>query len=311
MPSKAAQSVSFTPKKRQCPFGHEQTPQKQLKLLNGITGHGSGTNQAVRPPTERQKKSNNNDHYLAMDCEMVGCGPRGSISALARCSIISHSGQIVYDEYIKPQQPITDYRTPYSGIRPQHMAQAIPFTQAQEEVRKILQNKIVIGHAVYNDFKALGFSHPREMTRDTSRYPALNLHGGFPARSPVSLKRLSRSLLGRTIQQRGHSSVEDARATMDLYKLVQHRWEEELKRRQPSDMSDSSSSSPRKNTQSQKTTTSTTPSQNRMSMSPKCGKDNSNSKALCSKRLVKTRSIQNFLSDQYWSGEFLDVNKGL
>ncbi|CAH1251286.1 ISG20L2 [Branchiostoma lanceolatum] len=309
MPSKAAQSVSVTPKKRQCPFGEEQTPKKQL--LNGKSGSTCSADQSVRPPTEPQKNCNNNDRYLAMDCEMVGCGPRGSISALARCSIVSHSGQTVYDKYVKPQHPITDYRTPYSGIRPQHMLHAIPFTQAQEEVRKILQNKVVIGHAIYNDFKALGFSHPREMTRDTSRYPALNLHGGFPARSPVSLKRLSRSLLGRTIQQRGHSSVEDARATMDLYKLVQHRWEEELKRRQPSEMSDSSSSSPRKNTQ--KTTTSTTPSPNRMSMSPESRKDSSNddSKAQCSKRIVKTRSIQNFLSDQYWSGEFLNVNQGL
>ncbi|XP_035669521.1 interferon-stimulated 20 kDa exonuclease-like 2 [Branchiostoma floridae] len=225
MPSKAVHE-SLTPKKRQCTFGDEQPPKKQLKLL-----HGKIANQAVRHPTALQTNCSNNKHVLAMDCEMVGCGPRGSIGALARCSIVNHSGRIVYDKYIKPQQPITDYRTPWSGIRPAHMVQAIPFTQAQEKVRTVLQNKIVVGHAVYNDFKALGFGHPREMTRDTSRYPALNLLGGFPARSPVSLKRLSRSLLGRTIQQRGHSSVEDARATMDLYKLVQHKWEEELNRK--------------------------------------------------------------------------------
>ncbi|XP_078666748.1 interferon-stimulated gene 20 kDa protein-like [Branchiostoma floridae x Branchiostoma belcheri] len=317
MPSQATsiQPVSSTPKKRQCPFSDEQTSSKQLKL-NGKTetrwpNFTTTSTRAVKPPTDSERNCSSNERYLAMDCEMVGCGPRGSVSALARCSIVSHSGQTVYDKYVKPQQRITDYRTPYSGIRPRHMLQAVPFAQAQEEVRKILHNKVVIGHAVYNDFKALEFGHPRELTRDTSRYPALNLLGGFPATSPVSLKRLSRSLLGRTIQQTGHSSVEDARATMDLYKLVQHRWEEELRRKQHSHQTSKLSgfsSSSRNNCQ--KTTNSSTPSQNSALVSPGSKKNGWNSKASCSKRMVKTRSVQNFLSDEYWSGEFLSVNQG-
>ncbi len=56
-----------------------------------------------------------------MDCEMVGVGPDGIESALARVSIVNYSGGVVLDEYVRPQEPITNYRTWVSGIRPEDM----------------------------------------------------------------------------------------------------------------------------------------------------------------------------------------------
>jgi RNA exonuclease 4 len=44
---------------------------------------------------------------LALDCEMVGVGPQGERSALARCSIVNIRGEIVYDKYIKPLEKVT------------------------------------------------------------------------------------------------------------------------------------------------------------------------------------------------------------
>lgn len=72
--------------------------------------------------------------YLALDCEMVGTGPKGSRSELARCSIVSYEGDVVYDKYIKPINPVTDYRTRWSGIRRQDLLHATPFYHAQKEV---------------------------------------------------------------------------------------------------------------------------------------------------------------------------------
>lgn len=72
---------------------------------------------------------------VALDCEMVGTGPGGSCSELARCSILDYHCNVVYDKYVRPCQPVTDYRTRWSGIQRHHLHNATPFAQAREEVR--------------------------------------------------------------------------------------------------------------------------------------------------------------------------------
>ncbi|OXB51474.1 hypothetical protein ASZ78_000630 [Callipepla squamata] len=167
---------------------------------------------------------------VAIDCEMVGTGPGGRVSGLARCSIVSYEGDVLYDRYVRPTEPIVDYRTRWSGIRKQHMANAVPFCKAQREILKILSGKVVIGHAIHNDFKALKYFHPKALTRDTSKIPLLNRKGGFPEDVCISLKRLAKEVLHKDIQagKSGHSSVEDARTTMELYKVVEAEWEQHL-----------------------------------------------------------------------------------
>lgn len=54
---------------------------------------------------------------------MVGVGPQGDESMLARVSLVNQFGKCVYDKYVKPTQPVTDYRTAVSGIRPENLAQ--------------------------------------------------------------------------------------------------------------------------------------------------------------------------------------------
>lgn len=72
---------------------------------------------------------------VAIDCEMVGTGPKGHVSSLARCSIVSYHGDVLYDEYVLPPCHIVDYRTRWSGIRKQHMVNATPFKVARGQVR--------------------------------------------------------------------------------------------------------------------------------------------------------------------------------
>ncbi|TWW79797.1 interferon-stimulated 20 kDa exonuclease-like 2 [Takifugu flavidus] len=169
-------------------------------------------------------------NYLAIDCEMVGTGPKGSVSQLGRCSLVSYDGDVVYDKFIKPPVPVTDYRTRWSGIRPRDLANATPFPVARKEILKLLMGKVVIGHAIHNDFKVLSYSHPAALTRDTMRIPLLNAKAGLAVTECASLKRLTKAIFKRDIQtgKKGHSSVEDARATMELYKVVEVEWEKQL-----------------------------------------------------------------------------------
>jgi len=56
---------------------------------------------------------------VAIDCEMVGVGPDGEDSILARVSIVNQFGKCIYDKYVRPTEEVTDYRTAVSGIRPE------------------------------------------------------------------------------------------------------------------------------------------------------------------------------------------------
>lgn len=82
---------------------------------------------------------------VALDCEMVevdrcadALARYGSISKCFRVSIVNYNGQVLYDEYVKPESRITNYRTWVSGVGPHHMHQAKPHHKAKAEVHKIL-----------------------------------------------------------------------------------------------------------------------------------------------------------------------------
>jgi len=66
-----------------------------------------------------------------------------------------------------------------------------------------------------NDLAVLKMVHPRRDIRDTSRHPAFREIS--QGRTP-SLKKLAREILGLEIQQGHHSSIEDARTTMLLFR---------------------------------------------------------------------------------------------
>lgn len=161
---------------------------------------------------------------LAIDCEFVGVGRDGSENALARVSLVNFHSEVVLDTYVKPTETVTDYRTAVSGIKAAHIHSkgAISFKQCQREVAAIIKDKILVGHAVQNDLQALLLSHPKHLVRDTARYKGL-----CPDR-PRSLKKLVAEVLGQSIQVGSHDSVQDARATLALYKHVRARWEKEI-----------------------------------------------------------------------------------
>lgn len=147
---------------------------------------------------------------------MVGVGPHPDReSALARVSVVNYNGEQVYDSYVIPKEAVTDWRTHVSGIAPQHMKIARPLEEVQAEISKLVKDRVLIGHAIRHDLDALMLGHPKRDIRDTARHaPYRKLAGGSSPR----LKILASELLGLEIQEGSHSSVEDARACILLFR---------------------------------------------------------------------------------------------
>ncbi|KAI0997664.1 putative exonuclease [Podosphaera aphanis] len=157
---------------------------------------------------------------LAMDCEMCMTGE--SEFSLTRISIVRWDGSVVLDELVKPEKPITNYVTQYSGIT-KKMLENVTTTlkDIQKKLLEILHPRtILIGHSLNADLTALKITHP--FIIDTV---VLFPHPRGPPLKP-SLKWLTQRYLNREIQKghgatgpgAGHDSIEDAKACLDLVK---------------------------------------------------------------------------------------------
>ncbi|NXU15027.1 REXO4 exonuclease, partial [Pardalotus punctatus] len=182
--------------------------------------------QSVEQVLVKEKAFDGLTRAVAMDCEMVGVGPKGEDSIVARVSIVNQFGKCIYDKYVKPTEKVTDYRTAVSGIRPQNINKGEDFKTVQKEVAEILKGRILVGHALQNDLKVLFLDHPQKKIRDTQRYKPFKQR---VKSSRPSLKLLCERLLNVQVQTAEHCSIQDAQAAMRLYTLEKKKWEAAVK----------------------------------------------------------------------------------
>ena len=167
---------------------------------------------------------------------MVGVGPEGLESAVARVTLCNWAEEVILDTFVKVPVEVTDYRTFVSGIEAKDLKgdRAVPLKDVQDMVQKTLHGKILIGHALENDLKALQITHPWHDTRDSAIYPPFMQEvpdledSSKSSLRPRKLKELVKDRLGNDIQELGkaHDPVEDALSALRLYKTERLQWEQ-------------------------------------------------------------------------------------
>jgi RNA exonuclease 4 len=169
--------------------------------------------------------------YVALDCEMVGIGTGGVKSALARVSLVDWNMNVLLDTFVQVPIRVTDFRTHVSGVEAKHLksSTAMPVKQCRDQVAKLLKGKILCGHGLTNDFKALMMSHPKESIRDTAKYRPFQRYGNGKWRPRKLRDLVKENLKGKDGFQEGeHDSIQDAKASMELFQVVFSQWEKEL-----------------------------------------------------------------------------------
>ncbi|CAB9505863.1 Interferon-stimulated 20 kDa exonuclease-like 2 [Seminavis robusta] len=186
-----------------------------------------------RQTAEQALSEEYKSRYLALDCEMVGIGTDGKRSVLARVSIVDWDGNTLLDTFVQVPTRVTDFRTHVSGVTAKDIKSksgAMKEKECREKVANLLKGKVLVGHALKNDLHALLLTHPKSHIRDTAKFRPFQRLGGSKWR-PRKLRDLVQENLGLAIQQEGqaHDSIQDAWATMQLFRLVREQWEEDLK----------------------------------------------------------------------------------
>jgi RNA exonuclease 1 len=169
----------------------------------------------IETPKANADSKPGSQSVYAIDCEMCLTADG---KALTRVCIVDYAtNRAVYNQFVKPPSPITDYRTRFSGITAQDLESiTTSLADVQAHLRTIITpSTILLGHSLESDLRALKLSHP--WCIDT----ALIFH--HPDGRPLKpgLAWLTRKWLGRIIQNRGpsgHDPEEDARACVDLLK---------------------------------------------------------------------------------------------
>ncbi|XP_042222013.1 serine-rich adhesin for platelets-like isoform X2 [Homarus americanus] len=157
----------------------------------------------------------------ALDCEM--CYTTAG-NELTRITIINTEGNTIYEQLVKPDNPIIDYNTRFSGITESDMEDVkTTIRDVQAAILTRFSDKsILIGHSLESDFHALKLIH--DTVVDTSTV--------FPHKMGPPFKRALRNLASeylKTIIQNdvsGHDSAEDALTCM---RLMKWRVKEDLK----------------------------------------------------------------------------------
>ncbi|ETI19337.1 hypothetical protein G647_09169 [Cladophialophora carrionii CBS 160.54] len=162
---------------------------------------------------------------------------RPAKSGLARVSVLRGHGEDegvpFIDDYITIYEPIVDYKTRYSGIRPgdldtqvsQH--NLVPLKVAYKKLWILLNlGCIFVGHGLASDFRKTNIHVPKSQTVDTQY---LYLAPGKNRR--FSLRYLAWAVFKEYIQEEtgldeatqvdGHDSIEDARMALRLWRKFQ------------------------------------------------------------------------------------------
>lgn len=162
---------------------------------------------------------------------------RPARSGLARVSVLRGQGDMegtpFIDDYITIHEPIVDYKTQYSGIRPGDLDTRIshhnlvPLKVAYKKLWLLLNlGCVFVGHGLASDFRKCNIQVPPSQTVDTQY---LYLAPGKNRR--FSLKYLAWAVFKEYIQEEpvddglappdGHDSIEDARMALRLWRKFQ------------------------------------------------------------------------------------------
>ncbi|KAH7914505.1 hypothetical protein BJ138DRAFT_1133350 [Hygrophoropsis aurantiaca] len=148
--------------------------------------------------------------------------PKGIV--LSRVSVTDYRGNILLDTFVRPTQPISDYRHIETGLQFTDLVHAPFFHHVQMSVAALIKGKLIVGHALWNFLSVMGLNHPAIDTRDLALF--LPFRRTMQFNGIMSLRVLVKRFMERNIGGGYEHPLEFARASIDLFRSCESVWEE-------------------------------------------------------------------------------------
>lgn len=188
---------------------------------------------ALNPSTEAPSRGSPvaiDSEFVALRAEEIEISATGEREVirptrlgLARVSVLRGAGMFqevpFIDDHIAIREPIVDYLTKYSGLKPGDLDAnrsthaLVTLKVAYKKIWLLLNLGVVfVGHGLPSDFRTMNIHVPKTQVMDT-----VDLFYIRARARKLSLRFLAFYLLHEDIQQNTHDSVEDARTALRLW----------------------------------------------------------------------------------------------
>ncbi|KLO20515.1 hypothetical protein SCHPADRAFT_912094 [Schizopora paradoxa] len=145
------------------------------------------------------------------------------VPILARVSVVEYRGTVIFDSFVYPNEPVSDFRTHITGIQPEDLYTAPSFLEVRAGVEALVRDKVMIGHSLWEDLALLGLVHSTLRTRDVALF--LPFHRTMKCFTVTPLRHLVTHLMRRKIGFGSENPIEEARASLDLFRSYEDKWE--------------------------------------------------------------------------------------
>ncbi|KAI9293478.1 hypothetical protein K502DRAFT_325308 [Neoconidiobolus thromboides FSU 785] len=136
---------------------------------------------------------------------------------LAKVTIVDSNGRLVYNAFVKSSKQVVNYNRKVYGFTSEDFNKGKPFLKVQEEVKDIIEGRVLIGANLNKSLSLLNITHPKINSCDIVKFrPLLKVNCG----RPLTLKKISKHLLGLWIQDKPIDIVEDSYACMAIYSII-------------------------------------------------------------------------------------------
>ena len=95
--------------------------------------------------------------------ECVATGYSHNERAVGHVAVVDQDENVIYQQYVKPDQPVVSYLTPLTGISARQLDKGVSQERVEQEVRALLGPDVVlVGQRIDSDIKWLHLQQGRD-----------------------------------------------------------------------------------------------------------------------------------------------------